>query len=317
MKILLTGASSFTGFWFTKTLSESGHQIVTPLKSNIDSYAEGVRATRVKNLKKYAEVVDECIFGDAKFIQLVTSQNFDLFCHHAAYVGDYRNPDFDITNAVEENTNNLKQVLKIMANKGLKGVLLTGSVFEQSEGSGDQPLNAFSPYGLSKGITASIFQYRCSELNIKLGRFIIPNPFGPFEEPRFCDYLMNVWIKDDVANIKTPEYVRDNIHVSLLAKVYRKFTENFYNISSNAKINPSGYAESQGSFALRFASEMHKRLKINTRIEFSKQIIFSEPRVRINTDSASTYIGEFNEDYLWDDLADYYSALYKIPKVTH
>jgi nucleoside-diphosphate-sugar epimerase len=31
MKILFTGATSFTGYWFVKTLAAAGHQIVCPL----------------------------------------------------------------------------------------------------------------------------------------------------------------------------------------------------------------------------------------------------------------------------------------------
>jgi len=49
-------------------------------------------------------------------------------------------------------------------------------------------LAAFSPYGLSKGLTAQAFRYWCGALDVPLGKFVLPNPFGPFEEPRFCHY---------------------------------------------------------------------------------------------------------------------------------
>ena len=65
---------------------------------------------------------------------------------------------------------------------------MTGSVFEQDEGVGNAPMAAFSPYGLSKGLTAQAFRYGCGTLDVPLGKFVIPNPFGPFEEPRFCHY---------------------------------------------------------------------------------------------------------------------------------
>ena len=32
MKILFTGASSFTGYWFVKTLAEAGHEVICPLR---------------------------------------------------------------------------------------------------------------------------------------------------------------------------------------------------------------------------------------------------------------------------------------------
>ena len=105
----------------------------------------------------------------------------------------------------------------------MRGVVLTGSVFEADEGAGDAPLRAFSPYGVSKGLTAHVASYWCSVLDIPLGKFVIPNPFGPFEEPRFCSFLIKTWREGKPAEVRTPDYVRDNIHVDLLAKVYAAF----------------------------------------------------------------------------------------------
>ena len=39
--------------------------------------------------------------------------------------------------------------------------MLSGSVFEGGEGSGSQGLPDFSPYGLSKALTAQMFRYYC------------------------------------------------------------------------------------------------------------------------------------------------------------
>ena len=117
---------------------------------------------------------------------------------------------------------NLSAVLDLL-DGGSKGVVLTGSVFEQNEGAGEPPLVAFSPYGLSKGLTAEVVRHRCHEFGLRYGKFVIPNPFGPLEEPRFCAYLIRSWKKGEVAQVNTPDYVRDNIHVSLLAAAYAKF----------------------------------------------------------------------------------------------
>ena len=312
MKILLTGASSFTGFWFAKKLSEAGHEVVAPLRNKFNFDAECIRSKRIVGLRGYVEIVEECAFGDDKFIELIASKDFELLCHHAAHVDNYRSPDFDVGYAINKNTNNLRHVLRVMHGNGLRGVLLTGSVFEANRGAGNMPLKAFSPYGLSKGLTADIFEYYCSELNLRMGQFTIPNPFGPLEEPRFCNYLMNTWAKGEVASVNTPAYIRDNIHISLLAVAYKIFAENFYNCNSNAKINPSGYVESQGAFTIRFAAEMRARLQINAEVKLLNQTDYSEPYMRVNTDCASSYVGKWNERLLWDELAEYYSRLYKI-----
>ena len=102
-------------------------------------------------------------------------------------------------------------------------MLLSGSVFEGGEGAGSQGLPDFSPYGLSKSLTAQMFRYYCGTSGLSLGKFVIPNPFGPYEEPRYTAYLMKNWLAGGTPSCSSPAYVRDNIHVSLLAKAYARF----------------------------------------------------------------------------------------------
>ena len=118
------------------------------------------------------------------------------------------------------------------------------------EGAGSQGLPDFSPYGLSKALTYQVCRYDCTRAGIGLGKFVIPNPFGPYEEPRFTAYLIKNWLAGATPNCSSPSYVRDNIHVSLLAKVYVQFAKQLP-AHGFVRINPSGYAESQGAFTLR------------------------------------------------------------------
>jgi UDP-glucose 4-epimerase len=305
VNILLTGASSFTGYWFAKALSEAGNRVVAPLRAPRADYVEGARAARVRRLAAIAEIVDAAPFGGDRFLSVARGK-FDALCHHAARVGDYRSPDFDIAGALAENTANLSSVLEALGRGGLGGVVLTGSVFEQNEGAGETPRVAFSPYGLSKGLTAEVVRYRCREFGLRYGKFVIPNPFGPLEEPRFCAYLVRSWKKGGVAQVKTPDYVRDNIHVSLLAASYAKFVGDIAAGKGRGKFNPSGYVEAQGAFAGRFAAAMRPRLGMPCEIEFSVQTDFSEPLVRVNFDSAARYVGEWNESAAWDEAAEGY-----------
>ena len=98
---------------------------------------------------------------------------------------------------------------------------------------------------------------------------------------------MKNWLAGATPACSSPAYVRDNIHVSLLAKVYAQFAADFP-ATGFTRINPSGYAESQGAFTLRLAQEMRPRLGLPCLVELKKQIDFPEPRVRINTDIPDT-----------------------------
>jgi UDP-glucose 4-epimerase len=91
-------------------------------------------------------------------------------------------------------------------------------------------------------------------------KFVIPNPFGPYEEPRFTAYLMQTWLAGETARVQTPRYVRGNIHVSLLAKAYAVFVGTTPAPDTVRRLNPSGYPESQGAFAERLRREAAVRL---------------------------------------------------------
>ncbi|WFU18749.1 NAD(P)-dependent oxidoreductase [Bradyrhizobium sp. CB3481] len=303
MRVLLTGGSSFTGLWFARSLAAKGHTVVAPLRGS--NYSD-LRGRRVTELRRVAEVIEDCPFGSARFLDLAGTGSWDVLCQHAAQTGDYRSPDFDVIGAVTDNTKNLAAVLKKMTDGGLKGVVLTGSVFEQDEGAGDAPLRAFSPYGLSKGLTWQYYRFLSETLHFNLGKFVIANPFGPFEEPRFCSYLIRSWFKGDVPTVRTPLYVRDNVHVDLLARAYAAFAESVPLRQGTTRLNPSYYVESQGAFAQRFATEMSSRLEVACPVTLLQQEEFTEPMVRINTDRIDGGKFGWSEAAAWDSEAEFY-----------
>ena len=125
MRILFTGASSFTGYWFV--LVEAGHQACR----GAGSY-EGARAGRMGMVR---ETHLDCSFDSEAFLALVGSAGqLDVLCHHGAEVGDYRSADFDPYRAAATNLFRLPEVMRTLKDRGCGRLVLTGSVFEQNEG---------------------------------------------------------------------------------------------------------------------------------------------------------------------------------------
>jgi UDP-glucose 4-epimerase len=230
-----------------------------------------------------------------------------VLCHHGAEAGDYRNPDFDPYGAAATNLFRLPEVMRALKDRGCGRLVLTGSVFEQNEGAGSAPLRAFSPYGLSKGLTAASAEFYANREGFTFEKFVIPNPFGPYEEPRFTAYLMRTWLKRETATVQTPRYVRDNIPVTLLAKAYAAFVAADPAPSGVHRLNPSCYPESQGAFAERIRRAVTARLNLSCNLDLADQTEFAEPPARINTDLCDPAALGWSEAAAWDGFIAFYS----------
>ncbi|MEM8946043.1 MAG: NAD(P)-dependent oxidoreductase [Planctomycetota bacterium] len=305
-KVLITGGSSFTGTWLIKSLAAAGHDVTAVFtRESMSDYAD-LRGRRVRELQQFCRPEFGCAFGDDKFLELIKTVQPDVLCHHGADVTNYRSPDFDFHRAVANNTQQIEAVLQTLAEAGSNRIVLTGTVFEGGEGAGSENLPHFSRYGLSKSLTAQVFQHFCQQDKLSLGKFVIPNPFGPLEEPRFTAYLIRTWRAGETPCVNTPAYIRDNLHVSLLAKHYAAFVSELPGDAGFMKTNPSGYVESQGAFAQRFAREMQSRLDIDCPVDLAIQTEFSEPRIRINTDALDEVALDWDELAAWDEIGEYY-----------
>jgi UDP-glucose 4-epimerase len=308
VKILFTGSSSFTGYWFIKTLAAAGHAVVACFGQPTASY-NGVRKQRIQETQLYAECVFESQFGSKRFMEIVGSEShWDVLCHHAAETRNYKSPSFDYIGAVQKNCFNLRLVLEGLESRGTRALVITGSAFEADEGAGEKPIRAFSPYGLSKTLTWKTVEFTVTTAGLKTGKFVIANPFGPLEEARFVAYLMKSWLRGDIASVMTPLYVRDNIHVDLLAKTYARFVhQTFEGNSMMRRTNPSGYIESQGAFTRRISEAMKSCLNLPCEFRLENQQSFTEPLIRVNTEPAAVLFPDWSEDQSWRRLAEYYS----------
>lgn len=308
MRVIFTGASSFTGAWMARALVDAGHEVSATYRGQSGSY-DGTRAQRVSMLEGVAEQIWNTEFGGDRFIGLLRSGSFDLLCHHAAEMTGYRDWDFDPLAATASNTRNIRTVLDVFAQRGGTRIVHTGTVFEPYEGIGDVLERAFNPYGLSKHLSFEVCRLEAERLGLDADKFVIPNPFGPLEEARFTSYLFRQWRAGHTPSVRTPAYIRDNIHVSLLARAYVDFVTNRPRTSGVAKVAPSGYVESQGDFARRVAGAVARRTGLKTPVDTPEQTVFDEPFIRVNPVVDAPWREGWDEDAAWDAACAYWQTL--------
>jgi nucleoside-diphosphate-sugar epimerase len=310
MNLLFTGASSFTGFWFAKTLASAGHRVFCTLTKASPGGYEGLRRERVDLLLKQKNIIPlwKCEIANAPDV-FPADETLHGFCSHAAEVGDYKNADFNPLQAVAKNTLGIKNLYRWLRKKSCAFVLHSGTYFEAGEGVPDTAGNpSFSPYSVSKTMTWELVRFYANQNNLCAAKFVMSNPFGAYEERGFVGYLIKTWLRGETPSVNTPDYIRDNIPVSLMAQ---KYAAGVVVAGGNTrlpvvKFAPSGFVGTQGNFAHLLAARMEKLLKKKCPLTIAEKMNVVEPLERKNSESGIEDSPAL--DVFWQELSDFYTA---------
>jgi UDP-glucose 4-epimerase len=313
MNIVITGISSFTGLYFVKELHRRKHNIFGVHQSSFPSYSSPHKE-RVTAAISYCQESVQASFGEQSFCSFIQQIPIDVYCHHGAYTTNYNAVDFPIQYAVEKNTKNLSTVANILREKKCHSIAVSSSIF-----AGHGPISSsdvpFSGYGESKWQTDQLFLDACKKHQLRWARYVIPNPFGPQDNPKFLYEMGNKWSLGEPLVLKTPDFIRDNIHVRLLAEHYASWIENLQSQPSQIQSFPSGYVEKIGDFAERVAIEMRKRTGWACDIQRSKKPMDNQPTTLHNTEVIK-HRPFTQEQTDWDLLAEWFQEI-KETKSTH
>ncbi len=304
MRVLFTGASSFTGAWIARALAASGAEVTAVCRGRPEHY-DWARRARIEAVAEVAAVLFDRPFGSPCFLQLAENAlPFDVLCLHHAEVGDFRRPDFSAIDAVRADTNGLDAVLGKLARRGLRRIVHTGTVFEAGEGDGDRPLAAIGRYGLAKTLTSTLVRHAAAEAGVPALKVTIPSPFGPDQGGGFVDYLLGAWCAGTTPVLDHPDRLRDFVPVELLAEHYARLAMGLGDLPPSGRSNPSGHVETVAEFAERLARAMRPRLRLPCPIEASRPPKPStEPRRRFNTEPLVGLFDRRLEEARYDRLA--------------
>ena len=294
MRILITGPTSFTGAFFIEALAKAGHEVYATSTQSLLSYT-GVRRLRAIKSQTHAIIHEGIHFGDERFLELIRSERFDVYCHHGAWTKDYRGMEYDFQTGFLSSTNSLDQVCRLLSENGCRKIIVSGSIFEEAK-----PI--FSPYGLVKKLTTETVEFYGTHFGMHVSKFVIPNPFGPLDNPKLLDYLGREWLVGRTPCIQTPVYVRDNIPVDLLARGYADWVGECPEVVGASSFRPSGYVSTMADFVERVATAFRTRLNLACTVDMVEQTDFSQPMTLVNDTPLQERFPEWNEMEFWDAL---------------
>ena len=299
LNILFVGASSFTGMWFANRLSRN-YNVTCTFTKNRNLYS-GLRNKRIKNLSKNIKKRFKICFGDKKFINLISKNNFDIFCFHFASQDGYNSDlSFNFAKSLHASSFNIYKVFKILKERGCKHITYTGSIFEQNEGI---PINSksFNSYGLSKYITSQFIKFFCNSLKLHFKKFVISHPFGEFEDNKLTRSILLNCSKNKIVLIKHPKYIRDFIDIKTLSENYFQFVSN----KKDFYLAPRGYACTTLSLANKIIKYFKIYSETNSKIKIQKNSKYTYPIKIINKTKTQNYsIDDKLQSYIKSYLSD-------------
>lgn len=293
MRILITGPSSFTGMYFIEALSCAGHEVVTTFTQSVSAYS-GVRGQRARRSAEHAIVHEGVFFGDDRFLTLVEKESFDVYCHHGAWTTDYNSMDYDFESAFQSNTRSMNKVCQALAKNGCRKIIVSGSIFEEE--------TLFSPYGLVKKLTTETTTFYGAHFGMHVSKFVIPNPFGPLDNPKLISDVLVAWQKKQTPTLYRSPYIRDNIPIDLLALGFTDWVERCPQTVGSSVFRPSGYVSTMGDFIQRVQQESRVRTIWACNVDWVTQTDFSQPMKLINDAPLMPIFFSWNEQRFWDSL---------------
>ena len=306
INVLLTGVTSFSGSHFAFELLKSGHNVVGFTRNkNSWSKEQNHRISWIKKQFPKFEILSSDETSKLKSAKIST------ICLHGANCENYQSLDFNVEVAIHE----YFKVANLLLNTyPSANVFHTGTFSEPNESIGNLPRRSFNPYSTSKTKIWKILNETTQ--NIKLAKYVMPNPFGPLESRRFTDYLIRSWALNQEALIKFPFYVRDYVPIDLLRKHYVRSLESFEkNDALVRRFYPSMYAETNEAFAYRYKIELELRTNLSPKLKSDLNSKHTEPMIRINSENCRLTVDSWNETKSWDSIIE--DALMRIDNYKH
>lgn len=295
MRVLMTGISSFSGYYFAKSFLERDHEVIGILSGGYSS--NSLKERRIKNLVSLKKSLS---FLNLRDIKSLRDNNFEVLILHGSHMKDRKSPEFNSYNAVQKT---LEVSRTIKENGVFANIIHTGTFSEPYESLYDDPVS-FNTYSTSKSEIYVAHKELFSDNLIH--KYVMPNPIGKLQNYNLISAAFEKWQNDEAFQINQPWLIRDFVPVDLLAEDYVLFTEDIVKNRTRVpkKRYPSLYITTIEGIIKRVASVAQSISNLNCEVIYGNRsdTVF-EPRIRINRDILYANIVEWNETKWWNEYA--------------
>lgn len=297
--IIITGVSSFIGFHLAKFFSVN-FKVYGTLSMSIDDYSS-INELRLKTVADDITFIENFNLTNHEHIKdIIYKVKPDYFIHHAGWSKLYSSFDYDLVNGFNTNVIPLSVIFSSLKKINCKGIILTGSSAEYSDGEFPDLETDIcypsTPYGFIK-LSQSKYAKQLSnqyKLPTRIARVYIP--FGPFDNPnKLLPYVINNLFNDRKSRLSKCSQIRDFIYIDDLIKIYEFLLLDLENNNFEIYNCSSGKPMQLMSLLKLIANQMSKPLNL---LDFS-----SLKTRKIDPKYSCANVIKLNEKYnLIDDI---------------
>lgn len=313
-KIIITGVSSFIGVHLAKFFSKN-FNVYGTISMKFDDYND-INRLRLKSIVNNITFLEDFnLMNHDNIRKTISDIKPDYFIHHAGWTDLYTSLDYDLVKGFKTNVMPLSALFSSLKENNCKGIILTGSSAEYSDGEVSDLETDICypsmPYGFLK-LSQSIYAKQLStyyNLPTRIARVYIP--FGPFDSPnKLIPYVITNLYNNQLAKLSPCTQIRDFIYIDELVKIYKFLLSDLINGNFEIYNCASGNPLQLRSLLVLIAKEMKKSTDL---------LSFSSIRTREGEQNYScANFNKLNEKYngitnidIADSLKDYINYFIK------
>lgn len=223
MKILFTGSSSFTGYYFLKELNKNKIESFAIFSKKKKTYKKNYQRDILNNKMKYIKPISNVSFGSKKYTNIIKTKKINILCFHHFIVGNLNNK-YNFNSNLKKLLKNIETVVKELSKNKNSSIIYTSSVYQKIS-SNLRYLNDKSRvnYGYTKLILSQILRYMCKKYKVKFVNFELQNPIGKFEKKNSLPYyIASSFFKKKNIKLDNPERIFKYQFIEIISKDYVK-----------------------------------------------------------------------------------------------